>query len=292
MSELAEICARHCRGDGEFGEALEGLTLFRRSQPREELCGVQRPALGVVAQGSKTVIFGAQALSYGPAQYLLISVDMPVVSYPVDASPDRPYLGLALELEPCLIWDVMVAASDIRHGTRGALPPGLQVSTMEKGLEDAVLRLARLLEQPDDQAVLFPMLKREIIFRLLRGSQSAALQRLATGDGGGCVLEAIRILRERYDQVVKMESLASDLGVSLSSLHHQFKAVTTMSPLQYQKQLRLQEARRRLLGQQGDAASVAFAVGYNSPSQFSREYKRLFGEPPSRDVERLRSSGS
>jgi AraC-like DNA-binding protein len=176
--------------------------------------------MGIVAQGSKSVSFGAQTVHYCPDQYLLISVDMPLVTTPLEASPGRPYLGMSLELDPVLIWEVMVA-SKIRDGAKGSVSPGL---------------------------------------------------------------------RERYDQTVRMEALASDLGVSLSGLHHQFKAVTAMSPLQYQKQLRLQEARRRLLGQQGDAASVAFAVGYNSPSQFSREYKRLFGEPPSRDVERLRGS--
>ena len=289
MSELAEICARHCPTDGQFGDALEGVTLFRRSVARDELCGVSRPALGIVAQGSKTVSYGAQTMSYGSEQYLLISVDLPVISSPLEASPERPYLGLAIDLDPSLVWEVMVA-SKIRDGVKGSCSPGLQVSTMEAGLRDAIVRLARLLDQPGAETVLLPLLKREIIYHLLRGPQSCALQRLATGDTGGCVLEAIRILRERFDQTVKMENLASDLGISVSGLHHQFKAVTAMSPLQYQKQLRLQEARRRLLGHQGDAATVAFEVGYNSPSQFSREYKRLFGAPPTRDVERLRTA--
>lgn len=289
MSELAEICARHCPTDGQAETALEGVLLFRRSEAREELCGVQRPAMGIVAQGGKVVSFGAQTVTYCPEQYLLVSVDMPLLTHPLGATPERPYLGLGLELDPALVWEVMVA-SNIRDGAGKAISPGLQVSSLEAGLRDAVLRLARLLDHPADQAVLLPLLKREIIFHLLRGPQSCALQRLATGEGGGAVLEAIRILRERFDQAVRMEALASEVGVSLSGLHHQFKAVTSMSPLQYQKHLRLQEARRRLLSQQGDAASVAFAVGYNSPSQFSREYKRLFGQPPTRDVEQLRAT--
>lgn len=289
MSELADLCARHCPIDGETSTPLNGVTLFRRSHPSEELCGVQRPAMGVVAQGTKSVSFGPQNLVYGPDEYLLVSVDMPLVSFPVEATPERPYLGLALELDPAVVWEVMIA-SKIQDDAKGVIAAGLQVSGLEPSLRDAILRLARLLDQPGDQNVLLPLLQREIIFHLLRGDQSQAVQRLATGDGGGCVLEAIRILREKFDQTVRMEALASHLGVSVSGLHHQFKAVTAMSPLQYQKQLRLQEARRRLLTQREDAAAVAFSVGYNSPSQFSREYKRLFGAPPTQDVERLRAS--
>ena len=289
MSELAELCARHAPTDGRVVSALEGLQLYRRTGTSEEICGVQRPSMGIVAQGSKVVSYGTETVSYGPDQYLLISVDMPLVSYPTEASPEQPFLALGLELDPALIWDVMVT-SKIRTDSTGVCSPGLRVSDMEAGLRDAIVGLVRLLDHPDDQAALLPLLKREITFHLLRGPQSSALQRLATGEGGGCVLEAIRILRERFDQTVKMEALAKEVGVSLSGLHHQFKAVTSMSPLQYQKHLRLQEARHRLLGQQGDAASVAFDVGYNSPSQFSREYKRLFGEPPARDVERLRAA--
>lgn len=287
--ELAERIARAVTGDGA-AEPLKGLHLHRSSIPTEPLHGVSEPSLCVIAQGSKQVMLGDSLYRYDPAHYLLVTVELPVVGQVIEASTDRPYLSLRLELDPALVGSVMVEAAHLAPRNAGNVR-ALDVSRLDADLADAVVRLVRLIESPSEARVLRPLITREIVYRLLMGEQGARLRHLALlGGQTDRIAEAVERLRRNFNQPLRIEDLARELGMSVSGFHHHFKAVTAMSPLQFQKQLRLQEARRLLLGENLDAASAGFRVGYEDASQFSREYRRLFGQPPMRDVERLRET--
>ncbi|HEY2289808.1 MAG TPA: AraC family transcriptional regulator [Thermoanaerobaculia bacterium] len=287
--ELAERIARAVPEDGAV-EPLQGLRLNRASAPTEPLHGVSRPSFCVIAQGSKEVLLGDSRYRYDPAHYLLATVELPVVGQVVEASAERPYLSLRLDLDPALVGSVMVEAGHLSSRSQGDVR-ALDVSPLDADLLNAVVRLARLLDAPAEARVLRPLITREIVFRLLMGEQGNRLRHLALlGGHTDRIAEAVERLRRDFDQPLRIDSLARELGMSVSGFHHHFKAVTAMSPLQFQKQLRLQEARRLLLGENLDAASAGHRVGYDDASQFSREYKRLFGQPPMRDVERLREA--
>lgn len=287
--ELAERIARAVRHDGVV-EPLQGVHLARRSVPLEPLHGVVEPSLCVVAQGSKVVLLGEGRYRYDPAHYLLATVELPWVSQVLEASKERPYLSLRLELDPSVVGAVMVEADH-------ALPPGpapvraIDVSPLDVHLLDSVVRLVRLLDTPADARVLLPLITREVVYRLLIGEQGARLRHLAlVGGYTSRIAKAVAQLRQDFDQPLRIEHLARELGMSVSGLHHHFKAVTALSPLQFQKRLRLQEARRLMLSEDLDAASAAFRVGYRDASHFNREYKSLFGAPPLRDVQRMRAT--
>jgi AraC-like DNA-binding protein len=208
------------------------------------------------------------------------------------ADEERPYLGLRLELDPDLVASVMMEAEAVtRKGDADVKAIG--VSPVGVDLLDAVVRLVRLVDKPDGQKVIAPLIKREIVYHLLAGGEGARLGHLMASSRGdtGRISSAIEHLREHYNEQLKIEEIARQCGMSVSGFHHHFKAVTAMSPLQFQKQLRLQEARRLMLGESLDAASAGYRVGYEDASQFSREYRRLFGAPPMRDVARLRQAG-
>jgi AraC-like DNA-binding protein len=287
--ELAERIARAVPEDGR-GEPLEGLHLNRSSTPTEPLYGVSQPSFCVIAQGSKEVLLGESRYRYDPAHYLLATVELPVVGQVLEASAERPYLSLRLDLDPSLVGSVMVEAGYLASRSAGDAR-AMDVSPLDADLLDATVRLVRLLDTPAEARVLRPLITREIVYRLLRGEQGARLRHLALlGGPTDGITEAIARLRREFQQPLRIECLARELGMSVSGFHHHFKTVTAMSPLQFQKQLRLQEARRLMLGEHLDAASAGLRVGYDDPSQFSREYKRLFGEPPMRDVERLRAA--
>jgi len=287
--ELAERIARAIAADGTV-EPLKGLHLNRSSTPTDPLHGVSHPSFCVIAQGSKEVLLGDSRYRYDAAHYLLATVELPVVGQIIEASAERPYLSLRLELDPALVGSVMVEAGHLSSLNRGDVR-AIDVSPLDANLLDAVVRLARLLDSPAEVRVVRPLITREIVYRLLRGEQGNRLRHLALlGGHSDGITEAIERLRREFHQPLRIESLARELGMSVSGFHHQFKAVTAMSPLQFQKQLRLQEARRLLLGEHLDAASAGLRVGYDDASQFSREYKRLFGQPPMRDVERLRET--
>lgn len=277
---LLEMCRRHAPHDGLFEGAVEGLVLARFSHPRHPVCSVTKPCLGVVLQGTKEVSLGATSWLYGPSDYLLISADLPLSSYSVAATVEKPYLGLALLFEPTVILEVAAQAGFGKDQFEQEIP-AVTVHQMTEQLSSALHRLVSLLDRPDDSAILGPLIHREIIYHLLKTPAAQALYRLGVGESQSCALAAVRWLRDHFDQPLRIEELAERLNVSPSSLHHQFKAVTSTSPLQYQKLLRLQEARRMLLSGEFGAADAGFRVGYSSPSQFSREYKRLFGIPPS-----------
>jgi AraC-like DNA-binding protein len=288
--ELLERIARAICKDG-ITQPLPGLHLARSSLPLERLHSVLEPSVCVIAQGSKEVLLGENRYRYDPSHYLLATVEVPRVSQILEASKERPYLSLRLELAPTLVGSVMVEAG---YSSRPS-PPGhadvsaIAVSPLDVNLLDAVVRLTRLLDSLAEAPVLLPLITREIIYRLLVGEQGARLRHIAIlGGYTSHIARAVERLRQDFDQPLRIEEIARELGMSVSGFHHHFKAVTAMSPLQFQKQLRLQEARRLMLGDDLDAASAAYRVGYHDASHFNREYKSLFGVPPMRDVQRLR----
>jgi AraC-like DNA-binding protein len=287
--ELAAIIARQCRGDGQFATAVPRLTMFRLSSPSSPVCSVVRSVFGVVAQGAKRIALADEEYDYDARSYLLTSVGLPLIGQVTEASPSAPYLGLALDLDPLKIADLI-----------GKLPPapplpaggarGVAVSPLTPSIADAVLRLARLVERPADIPVLAPLLEQELLYFLLTDRQGARLRDVvAKGSQGYRVSRAIHWVNEHYAQPMAIDALATAASMSRSSLHQHFKALTSMSPLQYQKALRLQEARRLMLVEELDAAAASHRVGYESPSQFSREYRRMFGAPPLKDVAHMRA---
>ena len=267
-----------------------GLHLFRFSSPTKPVHVVHEPTFCVIAQGSKVIHLGDKRYRYDPAHYLLTSVGLPVVAQVVEASAARPYLGLRLDLDPSLISSVMV---EVARPSPHADPNmnAMDVSLLDEGLLDAVVRLVRLLDSPAEFRVLAPLVTREILYRLLMGEQGDRLRQLVVmGGHTHRIARAMELLRKNFDQPLRIDSMARELGMSVSSFHHHFKTVTAMSPLQFQKKLRLHEARRLMLGEDHDAARAGFRVGYEDASHFNRDYKRLFGEPPLRDVEQLREA--
>jgi AraC-like DNA-binding protein len=287
--ELTERIAQAIRHDGTI-EPLKGVHFNRSSSPSECVHSVSLPAFCAIAQGSKEVLLGCDRYQYDPLHYLLASIELPIVSQILEASKARPYLSLRLDLDPTVVGSVMVEAGHPSSRSRADVK-AIDVSPLDANLLDAVVRLVRLLDSPAEANVLAPLIKREIIYRLLMGEQGSRLRHIAVlGGSTHQIARAVDRLRKDFNQPLRIESIARELGMSVSSFHHHFKSVTAMSPLQFQKQLRLQEARRLMLGQNLDATTAAYRVGYDDASHFNREYKRLFGIPPMRDVERLREA--
>ena len=287
--ELVERIARAVPKEGTV-QSLPGLHLYRHSFPLEQVYSVVEPSLCVVAQGSKEFLLGGNRYRYDPFHYLLVTVDLPYVGQVLEASKERPFLSLRLDLAPPLVGEVMVEVSHSLASDQTEMR-AIDVSPLDGHLLDAMVRIARLLDDHDEARVLLPLITREIIYRLLRGEQGSRLRHLAIVRGySPSIARAIERLRQDFDQPLHIESFARELGMSVSVFHHHFKAVTAMSPLQFQKRLRLLEARRLMLGEDFDAASAAYHVGYNDASHFNREYKSLFGVPPMRDVQRLREA--
>jgi AraC-like DNA-binding protein len=287
--ELAERVARANREDG-IAEPIPGLHLNRVSQASERLHSVSTPSFCVIAQGSKEVSLGERCYRYDTEHYLLTTVELPITSCVVDASRDRPYLSVRVDLDPALVGSVMVEAGlPAPRGQSDA--KAMVVSALDADLLDATLRLVRLIDSPAEARVLAPLVKREIVFRLLIGEQGHRLRHLPLlGGHSHRIAQAVERLRKDFDQPLRIERIARELGMSSSGFHDHFKAITDLSPLQFQKQLRLREARRLMLGEHLDAASAGFRVGYNDASHFSRDYKRHFGNAPARDAERLRAN--
>jgi AraC-like DNA-binding protein len=285
IARLAAGVERHTRGDGHHATAVPELALFRQSRPTELTAVLYEPSLCVIAQGSKEVRLGDELYRYDPAHFLLVSVDLPVCGRVTCATADEPYLGLRVALDPATVGELI--ADGVDHPT----PParGLAVSRTEPPLLDAVSRLVELADAPHDVSVLAPLVLREITYRLLVGEQGGRLRQIAAaGAPAQRIARAIRWLRGHFAEPLSVGELAKQVRMSLSAFHQHFKTVTALSPLQYQKRLRLQEARRLMLGDGLDAATAAYRVGYESPSQFSREYLRMFGSPPRRDVAAVR----
>jgi AraC-like DNA-binding protein len=272
--------------EGSVETPIAGLTLHRIMRPGGPKPAIQMPALSLIAQGSKRLLVGGEEYEYDPLHYMVTSVDLPAVGKVTVASATQPYLGLRLDLDVEAVVE-LIQDENLPPVAHAEASRGLFVNRLSTTMLDAVLRLLRLVETPDDIPILAPMVKREILYRLLRNGQGARLRQMALQDSQTQrVAKAIRLLRENFARSIRVESIAKDVHMSVSSLHHQFKAVTAMSPLQYQKQLRLQEARRLMLFGDVDVAIAANRVGYESASQFSREYSRFFGAPPLRDRRR------
>jgi AraC-like DNA-binding protein len=287
--ELVERIARAIRKDGRV-EPLKGLRLRRESSPTECVHGISDLAFCVIAQGSKELLVGDDHYQYDPMHYLLATAELPVASQITEASQEQPFLSLCVLLDRSLVGSVMVEAGHVSP-RRHADVRAINVSPLDASLLDAVVRLVRLLDSPSEAPFLMPLITREIVYRLLMGEQGDRLRHIAVQGGHTHrITNAIERLRKEFDQPHRVDDMARELGMSVSSFHHHFKAVTAMSPLQFQKQMRLQEARRLMLGEGLDAASAGYRVGYNDASHFNREYKRLFGLPPLRDVERLREA--
>lgn len=291
QEELRERLARAVPEDARV-EPLPGLTLHRSSVAGQPLHSVSYPSLCVIAQGSKELHLGERRYQYDPYHYLLVTAELPLVAQILEASPERPYLSLILTLDATLVGSVMVEAGHVAPQGQTAVP-AVDVGPLDVKLLDAVVRLIRLLDTPEEAPVLAPLITREIVYRLLRGEQGDRLRHIAVVDGESHrIAKALKRLHDEFDQTIRVESLAEELGMSTSSFYHHFKAVTEMSPLQFQKQLRLQEARRLMLSEDLTASSAGYQVGYSDASHFSREYKSLFGSPPMRDVEQLREAAT
>ena len=289
IEEIADIISRHVTVDGLHASALPRVSLVRSCRPTDPAPAVYKPTLCLIAQGRKQVELGGRSYVYDPAKYLAVSVDLPLTGAILEASPERPYLCAVLDIDLSVLSDLM-----LQHPPEpGPEPTGLAlgVSEVEPGLLDAMLRLLRLLDTPKDAAALAPLAEREILYRLLSGGQAPMIRRIAAAESRlRQVSRAIAWIRDNYARPFRVEDLAAQVGMSPSSFHSHFKAATSLSPLQYRTRLRLQAARRMMVLEVMDAASAGFAVGYESPSQFSRDYSRAFGAPPLADAIRLRES--
>lgn len=284
MQELATLVGRHLPATGMTATAVPRLSLFRADQPTAPMPAVYDASFCLITQGSKLVSLGEEDVLYDASRHLLVSVDLPLIGHVVEASAEMPYLCCKIDLDHAVLADLMA--------TQGQVPrpdiPVLAAYPNAHELVDAVCRLVKLLDQPSAVPVLGPLIEREILYRLITGPHGPMLRHIASAESRlNKVSRAIARIRGSYHEQLRIGDIAAAAGMSPSSLHDHFKAVTRMTPLEYQKQLRLQEARRLMLSKGVSAGSAGFAVGYESPSQFSREYARLFGAPPRRDIERL-----
>ena len=287
--ELVERIGRAITSDGSV-QPLQGLHLYRHSVPLERVYSMVDPSVCVVAQGSKEFLLGESHYRYDPFHYLLSTVDLPNIGQVLEASEERPFLSLRLSLDPGIVSSVMLEAG-YASSRKPAGVRAIDVSLLDTNLLEATVRLTRLLDSPAEAPILLPLIMREMVYRLLMGEQGDRLRHLATlGEGSSPIARAVERLRQDFDRPLRAEQLARELGMSVSGFHQHFKAVTALSPLQFQKRLRLQEARRLMLSEDLDAASAAYRVGYRDSSHFNREYKSLFGVPPMRDVQRLREA--
>jgi AraC-like DNA-binding protein len=289
VRELAELIEHFTRTDGIHTTAIPRVILYRASRIEEPMHTVYEPAICIVAQGRKQAIAGDEVYLYDAEKYLVITVGVPAVGRILEASSDRPFLCLALGLDAATIGGLMVEA-DMERASSGQPQSALAVSPLDPELLDACVRLVRLLAAPRDIPVLAPLAEREILYRLLHDDQAMRVSQIACATGRLYdVNRAITLIKQNFRSTLSIETLASEARMSTSVLHQYFKTVTGVSPLQFQKHLRLLEARRLMLSQAMDAAEVAHSVGYESASQFSREYRRLFGAPPMRDIATLRA---
>jgi AraC-like DNA-binding protein len=288
LARLKESITRHA-DEGVIRTALPGgASVVCSPTTSEPLGDVAEPTLAVVAQGVKETTLNGRTFTYGVGQFLIVSVELPVIGHITQASEDEPFLAFVLKLRPERIAALLLEtapAATTRPTAADATPAGIAVSDASPALLDAIGRLLALLDTPDDAAALAPGVEREVLWRLVTGPQGATVRQIGLADSRLAHLaRAIRWIRGHYDETLRVEDLASLATMSPSSFHRHFRAVTSMTPIQFQKQIRLHEARARLLAEPGDVTGVGLAVGYDSPSQFSREYRRMFGVPPSRDA--------
>jgi AraC-like DNA-binding protein len=284
---LAERIARWTADKNLLETPIQGLNLHRWETPTEPTSYMLAPSICLIGQGKKRLVLGEDVYVYDAHRFLITSVDLPVVTQIIEASRDKPYLGLTMELDLRLLAQLMLDNHvPSAHHAKDRL--GVAVSEVTMPLLDAFTRLLDLLEHPEDIPALAPLIQQEIFYRLLMGEQGMRLRKITSiGNHDYQIARSIEWLKENFSKPVKVEDLANKAGLSVSAFHNHFRAMTAMSPLQFQKKMRLNEARRLMLTEHLDASRAAFEVGYESPSQFSREYSRLFGAPPMRDIKNL-----
>jgi AraC-like DNA-binding protein len=290
--ELAERIALFAESSERLVTAIPGVVLVRRTAPTAPCSGTYQPSVIVVAQGSKRVDLGQRSFVYDESRYLLTALDLPIVSQVVEASATRPLLAMAMKLDMSLVRELL-SREEVDVRATASEHHAMVTGQVTSQLLSASIRLLDLLSTPRDIPFLSDLIQREIVYRLLSGPEGARLGAIATlGDQSHKTAKAIAWIRDNYTKPLRLDDLAQIAGMGVSTFHHHFRVLTNMSPLQYQKQLRLQDARGRMLVDGLDASTVAFNVGYESVSQFNREYSRFFGLPPLRDVRSLLASGN
>jgi AraC-like DNA-binding protein len=288
MRPLVRAIERFAQTDGDYDTGIPALKLHRRATPTEPLHCIYNLGLGVVAQGDKQVLIGEQSIDYGPGQSMLTTIDLPVVSHVTRASSREPFLGLMLTLDVRSILQ-MASEMDAPRSRRDDAQRSISFEALDATLLDALTRLVNLLDEPALAPRLAPLIQQEITVRLLTGPHGRQLRHLVmAGSPGQQIAKVVAWLKQNFAKPLQGDDLAQRAHMSPSTFRQHFRALTGVSPLQYQKQLRLQEARQLMLNENLDAGSAGGRVGYESPSQFSREYSRLFGAPPQRDVTRMR----
>ncbi len=291
-AELKALIARHARADETT--AIAGVLLSALGRPGEPQASTSGTVMALIAQGATRLAIGDRVFDYRPGQYLVASVDLPITGHYTHASAYEPALGFGLILRPSTIASLLLEADAGPEPARAApAPPGIGVADASPELLDAVVRMVRLLDSPADRDILAPMIAREILWRLITGPLGQSVRQIGLADSSlTYVSRAVRWISEHYDKPFRVEDLARSCGMSTSAFHRNFHAVTALSPIQFQKQIRLQKSRLLLLNGADDVATAGYRVGYESASQFSREYRRQFGLPPGRDAARLRAHAS
>jgi AraC-like DNA-binding protein len=291
QERLALIIGAHISKPGDCRTAISGLDFFRREHPAPPAVCMVEPSIIVVARGEKQLWVGGEGFPYNPSRFLITSLDLPANSEVLAASTEQPCLGLTLKLDLRMLSE-LIAQSDLPSTRDRSVAKGIGIGAVTGAMLSSFERLLALLDEPESISVLAPLIQREIHYRLLQSDQASRLRQITSVDGQGYrIAKAIDWLKLNYATALRVEDLAARVQMSAPTFHHHFRNLTSMSPLQYQKWLRLNEAKRLMLNEHQDVSSAAFRVGYESPSQFSREYSRLFGLPPKRDIAILRGQG-
>ncbi|MCU1493616.1 MAG: AraC family transcriptional regulator [Acidimicrobiaceae bacterium] len=288
LDELRDVLDSHARPD--LSTAIDGVRICKTDHAVAPESAMSGTVLAVIARGGKRLALGEHVYDYRAGQYLVASVDLPVTGHVIDATPGHPTLGFGMTLEPAAIAELLLQAGpgDLPRSP-GTPRPGIAVSDAPDELLDAIVRLLRLLDRPRDRKTLTPLFKREILWRLMTGEQGDVVRQLGLADSSlNHITRAVQWIRENYTRPFRVEDVAQLSGMSVSAFHRNFQTVTGMTPIQFQKHIRLQAARLLLANRPNDITGVGHRVGYDSPSQFSREYRRQFGAPPSLDAERMR----
>lgn len=290
QAEIGAFIERMCPTEQVTG-IFPGIAAVKKKTSGERAHSVSLAGMALTVQGEKEVLIGDHTYRYDPDHFLVTTLQMPANSCVMKATPEEPYLAILIELDPKFVASVILDANLDPDGVTESVSSA-GVCTLETSLLEIIARIVRLADRPDEAEFLLPLAKKELVYRLLLTNQGPALRQIAANSGSvGRVTRAIERLKSDFNQTLRMEDVARDVGMSISGFHHHFKQVTGMSPLQYQKEMRLREARRLMLSGEMDAASAGYEVGYDDPSHFSREYKKLFGAPPIRDIRRLRTTG-
>lgn len=287
LETLRQLVARHAR-NSHGPTAIDGVTLTATDTPTALRPGLAEPSLALVVQGGKRTVSGDRVFDYTAGEFLIAQLDLPVVGRVTTASVERPFLGIGVRIVPAEVAALLLATDRDTSGQA----PGISTATADTPLVDALTHLAGLLDTPRDVPILAPLYRREVLWRLVNGPRAAVVRQIGLADGNlAHIARTVQWIRDHHDETIRIGQLAALAGMSESTFHRHFRAVTHLTPIQYQKMVRLHEARLALVAGGRDVGEVAHAVGYDSASQFSREYRRLFGAPPGRDAQRIRTAG-